>query len=361
MQVLTHKIQLLVDSDDAALKRTVLDTLYSWQNICFRCANMVMAHYFIQDQVKQFFYFTEQLQLKLADVKRDADGVLTTSRLNSGHQLLSHCFKKQLPSDIYGNLNTALYMQYQQKREAYWSGELALPSFKRDNPMPIKSRSIKNFSPIAGSGNFRFTLFKLPFRTFTGKQPHAKRVLQDVYNGRVGLCDSYIQVKDGKIFLLMVTKKETPAVRCNTSVIAEASLGIDVPVFVLIEGVARARIGNREEFLHRRVAIQSAMRRVQSGAGYNKPGHGVQRLMRPVKDFKDAEQHYVEHKAHVYSRRLIDFCIKYGAGTLILCDQRNKEAAAAEDVFLLRNWGFSGLKEKIKYKAKLAGIDVVEG
>lgn len=359
MQVLTYKIQLLVDSDDATLKKQVIDTLYSWQNICFRCANMIMAHYFIQDQLKQFFYFTEKIQLKLADIKRDAEGVLTTSRMNTSYRVLSDCFKKQLPSDIYTNLNTELFTYYEQNREAYKSGEAALPSFKRNNPMPIKSRSIKNFKPIEGSGNYRFTLFKLPFRTFTGKQRHAKAFLQQVYKGELLFCDSHIQVKDGKIFLLMVTKKETPIIRCDTSVIAEAQLGIDVPVLVVIEGVARARIGNKDEFLHRRVAIQSAMKRCQSAVGFNRTGKGVKRLMKPVKNFRDIEANYTAHKAHVYSRRLIDFCVKYGAGTLILCNQSDREASAKDDVFLLRNWGFAGLKQKIAYKAKLAGIDLV--
>jgi len=42
-----------------------------------------------------------------------------------------------------------------------------------------------------------------------------------------------------------------------------------------------------------------------------------------------------------------------------LVNQSNKERLAKEDDFLLRNWSYYGLMEKIKYKAKLAGIHVI--
>ncbi len=44
--------------------------------------------------------------------------------------------------------------------------------------------------------------------------------------------------------------------------------------------------------------------------------------------------------------------IKHRAGTLLLINQQEKEAVAKEDEFLLRNWSYYGLKEKIAYKAK---------
>jgi IS605 OrfB family transposase len=62
---------------------------------------------------------------------------------------------------------------------------------------------------------------------------------------------------------------------------------------------------------------------------------------------------------HLYSRRLIDICIKFKAGTLLLVNQQQKEEEAKEDAFLLRNWSFYTLKEKIQYKAAKAGIEVI--
>lgn len=39
--------------------------------------------------------------------------------------------------------------------------------------------------------------------------------------------------------------------------------------------------------------------------------------------------------------------------------ERSKEEVAKEDEFLLRNWRYYRLIEKIKYKADIAGINVI--
>jgi len=61
----------------------------------------------------------------------------------------------------------------------------------------------------------------------------------------------------------------------------------------------------------------------------------------------------------MYSRRLIDICVKSGAGTLLLVNQSNIEEVAKDDEFLLRNWSYFGLIEKIRYKANMAGVNVI--
>ncbi|WP_200869793.1 hypothetical protein [Pedobacter sp. V48] len=56
---------------------------------------------------------------------------------------------------------------------------------------------------------------------------------------------------------------------------------------------------------------------------------------------------------------LIDLCVKHEAATLILVNQELKEEIAKDDQFLLRNWSYYSLKEKIAYKADRAGIQLV--
>ena len=52
-------------------------------------------------------------------------------------------FKKELPSDIFTNLNTAIVGQYNRDWKEIVKGEKLLPQFHREMPMPIKGRSIK--------------------------------------------------------------------------------------------------------------------------------------------------------------------------------------------------------------------------
>ncbi|STD54529.1 transposase, IS605 OrfB family [Empedobacter falsenii] len=71
------------------------------------------------------------------------------------------------------------------------------------------------------------------------------------------------------------------------------------------------------------------------------------------------EKNYVHHRLHVYSRKLIDFCVNNKAGTLILMDQEEKIELAKEEDFVLRNWSYYKLMTKIKYKADKAGIELI--
>ena len=67
----------------------------------------------------------------------------------------------------------------------------------------------------------------------------------------------------------------------------------------------------------------------------------------------------MHNRLHLYSKRLIELCIKHGAGTIVLSAQTEKEEQAKEEAFILRNWSYSNLKQKIQYKATCAGISVI--
>lgn len=122
---------------------------------------------------------------------------------------------------------------------------------------------------------------------------------------------------------------------------------------------ATLSIGSREEFLYRRLAIQAALKRAQNATAYCRSGKGRKRKTKAVERFHEKEKNYVSNRLHVYSRKLIDFCIKHEAGTLILLNQEDKMEIAKEDGFVLRNWNYYELMTKIKYKAEKAGIELI--
>ena len=176
--------------------------------------------------------------------------------------------------------------------------------------------------------------------------------------GKTKLCTSQIQLKDRKIFWLPIFEIEKDNHELKEEIIAEASLSIEYPITVHI-GKVKATIGTKEEFLYRRLAIQSALQRAQTGANYTRGGKGRKRKTKAIERYKEAEKRYVQNRLHIYSRRLIDFCIKHQAGTLILVNQQAKQQIAKEEQFLLRNWSSYDLVTKIKYKAVKAGIEVI--
>ena len=141
-------------------------------------------------------------------------------------------------------------------------------------------------------------------------------------------------------------------------VIAEASLSLEYPI-VVKTGKAKLSIGTREEFLYRRLAIQAARKRAEVGATFSRSGKGRKRKTKAVQRFHEKEKNYVSNRLHVYSRKLIDFCVKHQAGTLILINQEDKIGIAKEEEFVLRNWSYYELMTKIKYKAEKAGIELI--
>tara|TARA_R110000868_G_scaffold384409_1_gene651878 strand:+ start:232 stop:741 length:510 start_codon:yes stop_codon:yes gene_type:complete len=167
-----------------------------------------------------------------------------------------------------------------------------------------------------------------------------------------------MKLKEGKIFWLPIFEIEKEEHCLRPELIAEASLSLEYPI-VVKTNTAKLTIGTREEFLYRRLAIQASRKRAQGGASYSRSGKGTTRKVKAVDKFHDMENKYVRHRIHVYSRRLIDFCVKHQVGTLLLVNQENKIGIAKEEEFVLRNWSYYDLMTKIKYKAEKAGIELI--
>ncbi|RZK37992.1 MAG: transposase [Pedobacter sp.] len=354
--VLTRKIQLHVHASDAEVIQNHYQTLYRWRYIVFRALNMVTSHLFVQEQLKDFFYFTQDFHLKLTDQLADGAGVLNTSKLNATNRLLSKIFKGEIPNDILCCLNYSLSSVFSKEVKSYRSGEKSLRSYQRKQPLPFKGRSVKQLKPEGQE--YTFNLFKIPFRTYLGKDRQKRILLNSVFHRKTKLCNSSIVLDKGKIFWLASFEMNNSPLELDHGVIAEASLSINHPVTIDIDQ-EHYLIGNKEEFLHRRLAIQAARQRLQKGSSFNHGGHGRKRKTKAVAHVEGLEERYVNHKLHLYSKRLIDICLKAKAATLILVNQKAREEIAREDEFLLQNWSYFGLKEKIMYKAAQVGILVV--
>lgn len=356
---LTRKIQLVVDLPTKEERKEALDKLYQWQNRCFRAANLIVSHLYVQEMIKEFFYLSEGIKYKLADEKKDELGILQRSRMNTTYRVVSNRFKGEIPTNILSNLNKTLITSFNQNRPEYWRGERSLKNFRRDMAFPFDMEGISGLSYDENKRAFCFRLFQIPFKTYLGKDfTDKRRLLERVITGETRLRTSHIKLREGKIFLLAVFEIEKEEHSLRPELIAEASLSLEYPI-VVKTGNAKLTIGTREEFLYRRLAIQAALKRAQVGATFSKSGKGSKRKLKAVERLRRNESNYVQNRIHVYSRRLIDFCIKHRAGTLILLDQGEKIEIANEEGFVLRNWSYYELMEKIRYKAEKVGLEVI--
>jgi IS605 OrfB family transposase len=230
-------------------------------------------------------------------------------------------------------------------------------------PIPAATSEIKIGEEIDQYGNRKVEIYKVPFETFFGRDKSGNKIIVErILNGEYKLKTSSIQFKKidkfTKIYFLMTIEIPEVKAKIDPEKVLKAELNIENPIIARI-GKRKFEIGNKEEYYHKRLAIQSALKRVQISNKFNSGGKGRKKKTKTVDYFHKREKNFVETKVHTYSRELIDIALKNGCGKIILEKQSDKEEEAKKDKNVLRNWSYYGLKEKIKYKAKYYGIDVV--
>lgn len=357
---LTRKIQLLIDvpSDQ---KNEMWEKLYRYQNRCFRAANLIASHLYVQEMIKDFFYLTEEIQYKLTDEKKDQMGMFNRSKTGTTARMVFDRFKGEIPTDILGSLNNTIQSTFFKNKADYWQGTKSLRNYKRDIPIPLPVKCISKMRYVEETKAFCFNMFAIPVKTYLGKDYTDKRLIMErLLKDEIKLCTSQIQLKDRKIFWLAVFEFEKEEHLLKPEIIAEASLSLEHPIVAKVNNV-RINIGSKEEFLYRRLAIQASLKRIQDGIAYARSGNGAKRKRKALYKTENLESKYVSHRLHLYSRKLIDFCIKQKAGTLVLKNQEDKIGIAKEQEFVLRNWSYYELQTKIKYKAEKAGIELIIG
>ena len=356
---LVRKMQITIDLPTAEQKKQVWTKLYRWQDISVRAANLIMSHLYVQAMIKDFLYLSEGVRYKLLDEKKDKDGILQQSHSNVTYRMLSDRFKGQIPANILNYLNHELISKFKKHYMEYAQGTRSLDNFKPNKGFLFGTEGFKHLQYTEEKRAFSFQLFKIPFKVYLGKDYTDKyKLLQQLIEGKVKLCTSRMKLEKGKIFWLPVFEMPKEQQQLHPAIVAEASLSLEYPISVKI-GKHFLKIGNKEEFLHQRLAIQAAHARTKTAVPYCKGGHGRKRKQKALIKFREMERNYVSSRLHEYSRRLIDFCVKHQAATLVLLDMEDKALIAKEERFVLRNWNYYELMKKIKYKAEKVGIELV--
>ncbi|PWG77848.1 hypothetical protein DDR33_25345, partial [Pararcticibacter amylolyticus] len=142
------------------------------------------------------------------------------------------------------------------ERNAYWSGQHSLRNYKKGLGLPVPPSDFK-LSRDEKSGEYKMRMYKLRFRTYLGRDRDDKhRMLARALAGRLKMGVGYLKPEKGRFYYYATFHIEKEQHELDESVIAEASLSLEVPVTVKI-GKEQFQIGTKEEFLHRRLAIQA--------------------------------------------------------------------------------------------------------
>lgn len=370
--VITRKIEVFICEDDKELRKAYYDKLYANRDIAVKVANMAMSHLFALDNTMPYLSDEDKETITFLGVKGNK-----ATKQNAPYVAASQLFKGQADMGMVSCvLQNAQKMYQDDRKKGMWNKSLR--SYKSNMPVPFKADRFINlrfaeYEDKEGKkreGCF-FTLMGIPFQCRFGRDRSGNRlIVERVISGEYKMCTSSIQVDGRKVFLMLCVDIPQKEVKLKEDKTLYAFLGVMNPIVCTCDvraakeydsGMKTFEIGTAEEFNYRRRQIQEAVRRCQINNRYSVGGKGRKKKCQAIDRWHDKENNYVDTKLHTYSRLLVDLAVKHSCGKIVLMNQTHREDdAKAEnsdgDNFVLRNWTYYGLKEKIAYKCKMYGI-----
>lgn len=370
--VITRKIEVFICEDDKELRRAYYDILYANRDIAVKVANMAMSHLFALDNTMPYLSDEDKETITFLGVKGNK-----ATKQNAPYVAASQLFKGQADMGMVSCvLQNAQKMYQDDRKKGMWNKSLR--SYKSNMPVPFKADRFINlrfaeYEDKEGKkreGCF-FTLMGIPFQCRFGRDRSGNRlIVERVISGEYKMCTSSIQVDGRKVFLMLCVDIPQKEVKLKEDKTLYAFLGVMNPIVCTCDvraakeydsGMKTFEIGTADEFNYRRRQIQEAVRRCQINNRYSVGGKGRKKKCQAIDRWHDKENNYVDTKLHTYSRLLVDLAVKHSCGKIVLMNQTHREDDAKSenaegDNFVLRNWTYYGLKEKIAYKCKMYGI-----
>lgn len=370
--VITRKIEVFICEDDKELRKSYYDKLYANRDIAVKVANMAMSHLFALDNTMPYLSDEDKETITFLGVKGNK-----ATKQNAPYVAASQLFKGQADMGMVSCvLQNAQKMYQDDRKKGMWNKSLR--SYKSNMPVPFKADRFINlrfaeYEDKEGKkreGCF-FTLMGIPFQCRFGRDRSGNRlIVERVISGEYKMCTSSIQVDGRKVFLMLCVDIPQKEVKLKEDKTLYAFLGVMNPIVCTCDvraakeydsGMKTFEIGTAEEFNYRRRQIQEAVRRCQINNRYSVGGKGRKKKCQAIDRWHDKENNYVDTKLHTYSRLLVDLAVKHSCGKIVLMNQTHREDDAKSenaegDNFVLRNWTYYGLKEKIAYKCKMYGI-----
>ena len=374
--VITRKIEVFVCEDNKDQRKAYYEKLYANRDVAVKVANLCVSHLFALDHTMPYLSAEDKEKIEFLGVKGNK-----ATKQNAPYVAASEAFKGQADMGMISCvLQNAQKMYSEDRKVGMWNKSLR--SYKNNMPVPFKADRFVNlrFAEYKnGEGEKRegcfFSLIGVPFQMRFGRDRSGNRlIVERVINGEYKMCISSLQFDGKKIFLLLCVDIPKKEVKLKADKKLFAFLGMMNPIICTCDvraakeydsGYKWFEIGTKEEFNYRRRQIQEAVRRCQINNRYTDGGKGRKRKTQVIERWHNKENNYVDTKLHTYSRLLVDLAVKHGCGEIVLMRQTHREDEAKDEnqngePFVLRNWTYFGLKEKISYKCKMVGISLKE-
>ena len=373
------KVALNYISKENFLSKTEFDKLlFDLQLRTQRACNRAITEYWVHDM--------QYLKAKENNEELKSDKELYGKSFKA---VVNSIINNIMGDDISANVTDAI-SQYVAKRysndkkQGLLKGNTTLSEFKRDIPVILRNRGYKVISTNKGLG-VELRLFsadkqkELGLKRGTGikvvfpkldnsAKAVLKRIITEEYKqGSLQL--TYNKRKKKWLCLISYTFESKQAANLDKGRILGVDLGItnvatlsvyDNDKEQYIDMYWKERVIEGKELIHYRQKLEQRRRDLSIASKWasdNRTGHGYKNRMLSANKVGDKYNRFKDTFNHKVSRYIVDLAVKYKCSRIQLEDLSGFNEYQTES--LLKNWCYYDLQNKIKYKAKENGIEVI--
>ena len=397
---ITRKIELWVKEDDKNLRNEIWRTIRDYEHMVFKSANLIVTNQlFNQTFTDRIVLTDEELSVKREKIERDIDKLneklkdekddtkkdklkenrnklyrqinqltiearkmaeefYTTSEKNTTYQLIRKEFPT-LPSHISASLNDMVTKNYSNEIFDVRLGKRSLRTYRKGMPIPFMKNGMRfeaNDDDILLKwvNNIEFTLH------FGRDKSNNQIIVERILKGDYKVGNSSIQLKKGKIFLLLVVDIPKEENQLNDEVCLGVDLGLSVPAYCSLNvGFERLPpIGSYNDFTRVRTQLFQRRKRLQRSLTLTKGGKGRTKKLKALDRLKDKERNWVKTYNHTLTNRIVKFA-KDNLASVIKMEFLEGYGEDETNSFVLRYWSYFEMQTMIEYKSKREGIKVV--
>lgn len=266
------------------------------------------------------------------------------------------------------------------KKDGLLKGKVSLPTYKLDSKVVIHNASYKlrnhngYFIEIGlfnkeklkelNMGRVEFQIDKL--------DGNKKATINKIINGEYKQGSAQLSISNkGKIELIISYSFEKEEVSVlNKNKILGIDLGITNIATMSVYDSIREQydyfswktnvISGKEliAFRQKYYNLRRDMSIASKTAGQGRCGHGYKTKMKPVDKIRNKIANFADTYNHKISKYIVEFAIKNNCGVIQMEDLSG--ATADTHNKMLKDWSYYDLQQKIEYKAKEQGIEVIK-
>lgn len=296
---------------------------------------------------------------------------------------------KRLSNDILGvvkyldeNINSSIVnscvmdalKRFNNDKKEVLNGSITIPSFKREGSFPIRAQAIKKLTKI-NSKTYEVNLSLLSrtgakkYKTTTSQTVTLKtgnganQILDRIISGEYKLSDSLIKKYKNKYYLMIAYTFEPEKVKTlDKNNVMGIDMGIVYPIYIAFNNSHYRYNIEGSEIQQFRKGIDARRRQMLKQGKYcgkGRVGHGVKTRIKPIQKLQGKVENFKDTTNHKYSKYVVDMAIKHNCGVIQMEDLSGIADGEKKSSFL-GDWTYYDLQQKIEYKAKEKGIEVVK-